>query len=201
MPRMIEKFVALIQWLSAPEELPSKLPGGDPQGAGIGQPGFSRWLLHGDTLQQASLTLERAPKPQGLLRCIFSTETLLSPEPGLTAKPSHPPRFWRWILAGEELPVAQAADRDQASRTMLFRRLLETERCPRHAGGAIERREVFFRRLLAPEQCPSQPAPVPAAKRGFARWLLKREDCPVEPTSPSVRHHGFWRNLFAPEKL
>lgn len=168
MPRMIEKFVALIQWLSAPEELPSRVAGVD---------------------------------PQGVLRSILTTETLSSPEPGLTVKPSHPPRFWRWILGDEELPVAEAADRDHASRTMFFTRLLEAERCPRHPGGAIEHREGFFRRLLAPEQCPSQPAPAPPAKRGFARWLLEQEECPVESLSPSVRHQGFWRNLLASEKL
>ena len=173
MPRMIEKLVAFIQWLSAPEDLPSEVAGVDPLAARTGKPGFSRWLLHADSLQQVGLSPDRA----------------------------HPPRFWHWILDTEELPIAKAQDHDQSWRTMFLTRLLEAEPCPRHTGVAVEHRESFFRRLLATEQCPAQPQTVPQVKRGFARWLLKQEECPIESPSAPVRRHGFWYNLFASEKL
>ncbi len=200
-PRMIAEFVAFVRWLSAPEELPSEAAGVDPRGGRVDRRGFSRWLLHGDTLQQAGAAEGHALKPQGFLRSVLSTEAPSSREPGAVVPPSHPPRFWRWVLGGEELPVAEPADRDQSLRIMFFTRLLEAEGCPEHPGGAVEHREGLFRRLLAPEQCPSQPAQTPPVKKGFARWLLEKEECPVGSTFAPVWRRGFWRNLFASEEL
>ncbi len=198
-PRVIAQFVAFVRWLSAPEELPSEPAGVDPRGGRVDRPGFSRWLLHGDTLQQAGVAPKHASKPQSFLRSVLSHETLSFPESAAAAPPSRPPRLWRWVLSSEELPVAEPADRDQSLRTKFLARLLEAETCPEHPDRGVEHREGFFRRLLAPEQCPSQPAP--PVKKGFARWLLKQEECPVDSTSAPVRRRGFWRNLFASEKL
>ncbi len=111
MPRMIAKFVAFARWLSAPEELPSEVAGADPRDATVNRPGFSRWLLHGDTLRQGSSAEEHASDAHRFLRSVLSQETLPSVEPGATAPPSQSPLFWRWVLGGEALPVAEPADR------------------------------------------------------------------------------------------
>ena len=199
--RVIAKSVAFMRWLSAPEELPSRAAEVDPRGAGADMPGFSRWLLRGDTFQQLDPTLDAPLKPPRFFRSVLSTETLSPAEPRTIASPSHPPRSWPWVFAGEELSVGEPADGDQSSRTMFFTRLLEVETCPTQPGGAIEHREGLFRRLLAPELCPSQPVQAPPAKKGFVRWVLEHEECPVNSTSAPVRRRGFWRNLFASEKL
>jgi len=200
---MMGKFVAFVRWLAATETLPAERACVDPRRAGSGSPGFSRWLLRGDTLQQAGSKEEYAPRPRGFLGSVLSHDALSSPESERTALRSHPARFWTCVLGGEELPVAEPADRDrdQSSRTMFFTRLLAAETCPEHPGGAIEHREVFLRRLLAPEQCPSEPAEAAPVKRGLAGWLLEQKACPVDSTSAPVRRRGFWRNLFASERL
>lgn len=174
--RILDKLVAVLRWLLASETLPTESVATDASRDGSAPaPGFSRWLVQGDKLDAAA----PGPKaePVRFVRWVLSPDELTP----VVTKPSEtqvrPPRLWRWLVRGEELPLSDAENRGSPLRTM------------------------FLRRLLASEACPTHPAEAPRARQSLPRWLMEAEECPVDSSPAPVRRRGFWRNLFTPEKL